>query len=184
MKRKKALNQKRKLLCPVCGAGTYDSILKKTLGRKAVRWNADSTIDREGLFHMQHWACDNCLASGNAIPANPAAQLYCDYAPYLAYFDVTRICMSCGSEYIFKKEEQKYWYETLNFWVQSQPKHCPACRRAIRNTRNLNSELSALLKNEGQLTAANTKRASEIYTLMNKANKAKYYEALFRKLSR
>ncbi len=133
---------------------------------------------------MRHWACDNCLASGNAIPANPSLQLYCDYAPYLAYFDVTRACETCGSEYIFKKEEQKYWYETLNFWVQSKPKHCPACRRAIRKARNLNSELSALLKNEQALTPADAQRASEIYTLMNKPDKAKYYEALLRKLTR
>ncbi len=66
MTKKKASAQKIKLVCPVCGAEGYDSILKKTLSR-------NTTTDRESLGNIQHWACDNCLACGKAIPANPGA---------------------------------------------------------------------------------------------------------------
>src|SRR6266498_3651880 len=38
------------------------------------------------------WACNECLSQGRAIEAHPCVQLFCDYNPYLAYFDVALRC--------------------------------------------------------------------------------------------
>lgn len=74
-----------------------------------------------------HWACNHCLRTGKAILADSRAQTFCDCYPYLAYFDEQRQCQECGAMYIFDKHEQKHWYETLKFWVQSRPNCCKAC---------------------------------------------------------
>ena len=67
---------------------------------------------RDGTFQ---WACDDCIHSGIAINGDPGAQLYCDFDPYLAYFDILKGCEKCHEDYVFRKEEQKFWYETLKF---------------------------------------------------------------------
>lgn len=139
--------KKEKLTCPVCRGDIYDSNLKKTLGRKVELWGNVTILDRSDLKHGRYqWACDDCLISGSALIGNPEAQLYLDSPPYLAYFDLRNVCEKCNEEYIFRKEEQKYWYEYLKFWVQSQPKHCSKCRREVREQKKLNNELSTLLK--------------------------------------
>jgi hypothetical protein len=133
--------KKEKLICPVCKGEIYDSNLKKTIGRKVELWGKVMVLDRSDLQQGGYqWACDDCLTSGAASIANPEAQLYLDSPPYLAYFDVSKVCEKCNEEYIFKKEEQAYWYEYLKFWVQSTPKHCSKCRREVREQKNLNNE--------------------------------------------
>jgi hypothetical protein len=82
----------------------------------------------------------------------------------------------CKEEYIFRKEEQQYWYEHLKFWVQSRPKHCAKCRREVREKKDLNNELSTLLKERDKLSIKDLQRLSEIYSALNHPDKAKYYE--------
>jgi ribosomal protein L28 len=90
----------------------------------AVRGTAgDPHSDRTKI----HWACNACIRSNKAILADPKKQTFCDCYPYYAYFDETRKCSECGRQYVFTKEEQQYWYETLRFWVQSRPKKCKEC---------------------------------------------------------
>ncbi len=88
----------------------------------------DSHSERDKI----HWACDKCLESGKAILANPMTQTYNDCAPYYAYFDLHMSCRTCSKKYVFTSAEQKFWYEVLKFWVQSQPKDCVDCRQEKR----------------------------------------------------
>jgi hypothetical protein len=69
------------------------------------------------------------------MEGHPALQTWCDFMPYFAFIDAERMCEDCGQRFLFAATEQRYWYETLKFWVQSRPKHCLPCRRA-RRTRN------------------------------------------------
>lgn len=78
------------------------------------------------------WACHSCLKSGRAITARTWLQKFCDHCPYFAYFDVSLPCEDCQNAFIFSAKEQQYWYEVLEFWVQSRPKQCVACRRIRR----------------------------------------------------
>jgi len=169
--------KKEKLTCPGCKGEIYDSNLKKTIGRKVDLWGKVTILERSDLNHGRYqWACDDCLTSGTAIIANPEAQVYLDSPPYLAYVDELKVCDKCKEEYIFRKEEQEYWYEHLKFWVQSRPKHCAKCRREVRENKNLNNELSTLLKERDKLSIKDLQRLSEIYSALNHPDKAKYYE--------
>lgn len=87
--------------------------------------------------HFQ-WACDHCIDNNIAIEAKIEKQTFCNNPPYLAYVDIDKICQTCDSKFKFTKEEQKYWYEELKFWVQSTPKNCKECRKVIRK-KNLNT---------------------------------------------
>ena len=152
MKKSKANKAKEKLSCPCCKSDVYDSNLRNTLGRVVWLWGTMTKLERDvlrdGTFQ---WACDDCIHSGIAINGDPGAQLYCDFDPYLAYFDILKGCEKCHEDYVFRKEEQKFWYETLKFWVQSKPKHCPKCREAIREESKLKRELSDLLKEKEKI---------------------------------
>ena len=101
------------------------------------------------LFKQGHfeWACDDCFDANRVIESKIEEQTFCDSPPYLAYVDKSKECQACGTEFIFSKEEQKYWYEDLKFWVQSIPKNCKRCHKKIRDERNLNTRLSKLIKN-------------------------------------
>ena len=91
------------------------------------------------------WACSRCLADGRALQASPAAQTYCCSPPYLAYFDQTLKCTDCGQPFVFTKTEQRFWYETRSFIVQSRPKQCVRCRRARRVAKQSQARLQAAL---------------------------------------
>lgn len=50
----------------------------------------------------------------------------------MAEEDKTLVCCDCGCEFIFAKEEQEF-FETKNFY---EPRRCPNCRKARRESRN------------------------------------------------
>jgi hypothetical protein len=134
------------------------------------------------------WACDDCLDNGRALRADPRKQFYTfkypwDTAqPFFAYFDRNRTCEACGEEFVFTKEEQQYWYEQLQFVVYSVPNQCPACRKERRQKRNLNRELSELLRAGVPGQIDQLRRIAAIYAAMGKPEKEKAYLAEVRKL--
>ena len=85
-------------------------------------------------YDKLNWACDFCLERGHALLANPQKQRYCDHWPHYAYRDRKHPCSDCGESFMVEAWEQKFWYETLRFWVQSFPKCCKSCykKREIR----------------------------------------------------
>lgn len=91
------------------------------------------------------WACNACLVSGQAIPGQPWLQTWVDHRPYLAYWDRQKICRDCHTDFIFSAREQRYWYEELKFWVQSDAIHCLSCRRARREKKALQRQLQQQL---------------------------------------
>ncbi len=178
----KAKVKKEQLTCSCCKGEIYDSNLSRTLGRKVWLWGTMKILERVDLKKGRfQWACDECLNSGKALIGKPESQLYCDFDPYLVYIDMEKVCEKCDQDYLFRKEEQKYWYETLQFWVQSKPKHCSKCRHEIREERELNNELAALLKEKEKLTVQDMERLSKIYDDIKKPDKSKYYKNLVEK---
>ncbi len=142
-----AATDRQYVSCPCCGRRRAKSLSAPPI-------NQELALQRAGLgpwwgkpgwsisekISVQ-WACNSCLQGGRAIPANPSKQLYCDFPPYFAYFDTTHRCESCGSSFVFSKEEQSFWYETRGFWVQSRPKQCAKCRAARRRRRSVSIQL-------------------------------------------
>lgn len=137
-------------------------------------------IQRLKQGHFE-WACDHCLETGRAIEGKVAEQTFCDNPPYLAYLDKKKNCETCSKNYIFSKEEQKFWYEELKFWVQSTPKNCQACRKEIRNKKNLNTKLSKLIKHADLKDANQLIEISQLYFEMGKVEKGKKYATLAKK---
>ena len=71
------------------------------------------------------------LDYGSAVRADISKQNY-TVCPRHWYVDATFKCVECGSEFVFTSEEQRFWFEDLKFFVDSQAKRCPACRKKGR----------------------------------------------------
>lgn len=135
------------------------------------------------------WACDSCIEKSNALVASPSKQNFCDYLPFLAYFDSNRLCKSCDKAFVFKKEEQKYWYENLHFWVQSEAICCKSCRKEKRvnkeKIKNAQKRLHELMSDLNTTSEAELREVISLYQVTNSSNKVlKYTNALNKVISR
>ena len=74
-----------------------------------------------------------------AVRSDPSRQ-NCSICPRYWYVDAIFPCARCGAEFSFTAAEQRTWYEEYGFWVDSLPKHCPSCRRELRNLKGLRQE--------------------------------------------
>lgn len=181
--------------CPVC---------QKRVGKKEIQKMA-GLLPFEGFFYQGNdmlasfmevvsryggfyqWACDDCLEAGRALLAQPAKQNHTHkhpadtVMPYLAYVDQSYSCRNCGLGFVFSKEEQQHWYETLAIYVEARPVYCKACRTEIRTARALNTELSDLLKEGTPKEKEKLLRIAAIYQEMNKPDKQKHYLSLAKK---
>lgn len=92
------------------------------------------------------WACIPCFEAGRALEGQPALQTWCDFEPYFSFVDVDLRCEDCGQLFVFAATEQRHWYETLKFWVQSRPKQCPECRKTRRQRRRAGAQISTRLQ--------------------------------------
>ncbi len=83
------------------------------------------------------------LIPGTAIEADLEHQTPSP-VPVLYYFDLKRVCINCKRPFIFFAEEQKHWYETLGFTLDSACVRCVPCRKrqqSIASTRKRYEEL-------------------------------------------
>ena len=60
-------------------------------------------------------------------------------------WDAAFQCQDCGEEFIFTASVQRFWYEDLQFYVDSEPKRCTACRKAGRTRLELRKRYNALI---------------------------------------
>ncbi|MBI1369796.1 MAG: hypothetical protein GC162_14215 [Planctomycetes bacterium] len=56
------------------------------------------------------------------------------------YVDATFLCPRCGEKFTFTRDEQRFWYEELRFWIDSRAKHCATCRSELRKLKSLRQE--------------------------------------------
>ena len=142
-------------------------------------------IDHSSGFYQ--WACDTCLETKKALLGNPKKQYHTfthpmnTANPNLAYINKTVQCDACQEDFLFSKEEQKYWYEDLQFVVYSKPKQCLTCRKKKQADKLINTELSDLLKDGEPTELKKLQRLVTIYELLEKHDKTKYYLSLIRK---
>ena len=123
--------------CPCCGNEVIlakQSVLRRSSTNGSVSAaiaelaaRGTSFAHHSGQDRPLYWACDDCIRAKRALRTEPRKQKWMDCEPYLAYYDETRICVDCGESFVFAKEEQLHWYETLQFWVWSRPIRCAAC---------------------------------------------------------
>jgi hypothetical protein len=126
---------------------------------------------------------------------------WCNVPRYF-YVDEHKTCVQCGRDFVFGAREQKYWYETLNFYGTSTAVRCQECRRKRRSEKGLRIQLASVkaelkqspedpalllslaetvvryhqMKHEGNL-AEGIAAARRARTLAPKAHEAMFWEA-------
>jgi hypothetical protein len=61
------------------------------------------------------------------------------------YIDADFECIDCRKAFTFSADEQRFWYEDRQFWVDSTPSRCVKCRKAQRNKLKLKQRYDALI---------------------------------------
>lgn len=89
--------------------------------------------------------CPECLREGRALKADTDQQNCGLGGPIHAFWDQTRTCGTCDRDYVFSGQEQRFWYETLKFYVDSVPVQCSDCRREARARKRAQKTLQTLL---------------------------------------
>jgi len=142
----------------------------------------DSYLD-EDQEEWIRWSCDKCLVDGKSIMANPEKQNYTGFVfPYLVYFDIERICKACKSEYIYTKEEQRFWYEDISGFVWSRASKCIDCRKLDQSYRRINTKLSYLINCLDESDKDSLIEIIELYLKLEKTEKAKFYFSKLKKI--
>jgi len=79
-----------------------------------------------------------------AVRGDVSEQDYCraHHVPKYYYVDEERTCVACASDFVFRAEEQKFWYETLKFNFSSVAVRCTECRRKDRTEKELREEIA------------------------------------------
>jgi hypothetical protein len=90
------------------------------------------------------WGCVR-LDHSSAVRADIRRQNY-TVCPRHWYVDTTFKCAACGELFVFTVAEQRRWYEDLRFFIDSRPKHCPACRRDMRRSKALRQEYDGTIQ--------------------------------------
>jgi tetratricopeptide (TPR) repeat protein len=116
---------------PLFGEIPLVEVVCKDAGGREIRYQ---DFDREyqpalppgavrGDLHRQHF-CSMC------------------HVPRYFYIDQKRICVECHRPFVFSAEEQKHWYEDLQFHFDSVAIRCLDCRRKQRTGKTLNAALA------------------------------------------
>ncbi|MCJ7830327.1 MAG: zinc-ribbon domain-containing protein [Desulfobacterales bacterium] len=74
-------------------------------------------------------------------------------SPRRLYVDIARPCRSCGRWFIFYALEQKFWYEILGFFVDSDCLHCQECRHVEHELKNGIDRYGLLLSKDAKTDA-------------------------------
>ena len=69
------------------------------------------------------------------------------------YFDAKRICRRCGRPFLFFAEEQKYWYEDLEFPLEADCWECVPCRKDEQRLRLIRQKYDALSRETARTEA-------------------------------
>lgn len=82
-----------------------------------------------------------------AVRGDVARQNYCPlhHVPKYFYVDETKTCLQCHRAFVFSANEQKFWYETLQFNFSSTAVRCRECRKTKQTERLLREQIAAAL---------------------------------------
>lgn len=65
---------------------------------------------------------------------------------YTHYYDIGKICRGCKAPFIFYAEEQKYWYEDLQFPLEADCVRCHPCRTKLHEIQKTRLRYEALCR--------------------------------------
>lgn len=104
----------------------------------------------EEEIRRAHWTLMHAtIFPETALRADTSVQNFSMY-PREYYVDILRACRSCKRPFIFSAREQKYWFETLRFYVDANCVECSDCRRGSRTVQRTLRRYSDLLAKESR----------------------------------
>ncbi len=93
--------------------------------------------------------------------------------------DLKKLCVKCNRWFLFYAEEQRYWFETLGFYIDADCTKCIDCRKKEQSIKVMQREYEVLKKND-ERTVEETRKlkniALELYQLGYIKNKSKIDE--------
>jgi hypothetical protein len=96
-------------------------------------------------LRKSHWQYAKAtIYPESAIPARTELQKFASVARTW-YVDILKTCVDCRRQFIFFAEEQRYWYEELQFDIGSDCVRCPECRKSARELKRRHKRYSALI---------------------------------------
>ena len=99
-----------------------------------------------------------------AQKADYAKQNY-TVCPRFWYVDAVFVCCDCGNDFVFSADEQRFWYEDKQFWVDSLPKRCAKCRKAERTRLELRKRYDSMISDALSHSEAGAKK--EVIEIVN-----------------
>ncbi len=180
----------KKIICPSCrkhrkksetqiALRTIEELFRNKQNWAKFFYGGKIDVAYDYLTSGENWACDSCLENGKALKAFPVKQTFCFDSPYLAYLDSEKKCRTCQSSFTFSKQEKKYWYEDLNFWVQSDAINCKECREKQRQRKkkikDAQESLAKLLPKLDRRNASHLREVIALYEITESTNKVKEY---------
>lgn len=106
------------------------------------RYHFGITDPKHMSSHFFHGA--HLIDYSTAIRADTTLQ-NCSLTPRHWYIDAHFSCADCGADILWSAGEQKVWFETYRFWIDSKPKHCHTCRAKRRDLLSLRQEYDRLV---------------------------------------
>ena len=67
--------------------------------------------------------------------------------PRQYYVDIEKICAQCSRWFLFYAQEQKYWYEELQFYIDADCVKCIECRKSDQAVKAMILRYEVLVKN-------------------------------------
>ena len=113
-----------------------------------------------------------------AIRANMMKQK-AGYSPRGLYVDIAKPCRKCRRWFIFHALEQKYWFETLGFFVDADCVHCQECRHVEHELKDGIDHYGILLANN-EKTAAEWQELSDLADILYAEGYIKKHETLLK----
>jgi hypothetical protein len=115
---------------------------------RILRFAADvhqTPAQTSSIHHTHAWACDVCVGAGRALAADTTRQRFGMGGPIVSYIPHDLRCRTCAAAFVFTPAEQQRWYELHQFWIDSIPRDCPACRSRDRACKRAHAEIAAIL---------------------------------------
>lgn len=80
---------------------------------------------------------DGSFSTSGKLPAgflwgDPSRQVFGLGGPALVFGPLEKRCRECGVDFVFTADEQRHWYETLGFFLDSTAVRCSSCRTKRR----------------------------------------------------
>ncbi len=127
--------------------------------------------------------CDHCIMSQKAILANASKQTsFGMKGAFFAYIDENHKCSTCREPFVFTKEEQQHWYETLQIETDVEVKNCPPCRKKIRKQKASATKFTRLMENLDEQDTDQLTLVVDGFLERNNVPKAKFYLSKVRKI--